>query len=166
MTTIEINHDIIESDIISLHDNDFNSFSLDTFPEKDMVVMFYKNKSLLDLWSAISEQVVGVKFGICNVMIEKNISLSLSTLQDVLPSCGTVTYPLILTYKEGCPISFYNDKFNMDLIINYSLGVSEHDYSDILLTGVRMARPTRQVVSQVKKSEKLIKNYVPMRLHR
>lgn len=115
-----------------------DSFSLDTrdklclYSDACTLVLFYtespESKKVLNAFKTAGESVPSVSFGACHMLLEKRVAEAFMTLQSrpdhPLAWCSERPFPLILVYRNGFPVNFYDGPADSDILVQFCLNVA------------------------------------------
>lgn len=112
-----------------------SDFNLDsdtklTLKDKRLIMLLFFDDSvtsgkLVDMWKSLSKEVAGIKYGICNCLVENDVSQTLSSLiQDSNSAYNSLVsnkIPFILIYKNGIPQFYYMGVYSKVKLFDFSI---------------------------------------------
>jgi hypothetical protein len=107
-----------------------DDFALDTrdkiciFDDNCTLVLFYtespESKKMLSVFKGAAEATSGVRFGACNVMLERRMAETLTELvvmkDHPFSWCASRPLPVILVYRRGYPMNFYDGPIDVQIL--------------------------------------------------
>jgi hypothetical protein len=110
-------------------------FALDTrdkiciFDDNCTLILFYdekfESKKMLGVFKTAAEATMGIRFGACNLMLERRMAESfteLAVMKDHPFSwCSVRTTPFVLVYRRGYPVNFYDGPVDAQTLSTFAL---------------------------------------------
>ena len=110
-------------------------FALDTrdkiciFDDNCTLILFYdeklESKKILNIFKSAAEATSGIRFGACNLMLERRIAESFTELNVMKDHpfswCAERISPFILVYRRGYPVNFYDGPPDAQILSSFAI---------------------------------------------